>query len=53
MDEMFPRRSAEERQSRQYAFIEKARSTIAGERKVDPFTFTPSVRPNMIQIGRG
>ncbi|KAG9046239.1 hypothetical protein FS837_004800 [Tulasnella sp. UAMH 9824] len=54
MDEMFPRRSADERQSKQYAFIEKARSTITGERKVDPFTFTASscVKLNNIEAAR-
>lgn len=46
MDEMYPRGNAEERQPKQYAFIEKARLTIAGEKKVDPFNFTPSVSPN-------
>lgn len=43
MEEMFPRHSADEKQPKQYAFIEKARLTIAGEKKVDPFNFTPSV----------
>lgn len=43
MEEMFPRHSVDEKQPKQYAFIEKARLTIAGEKKVDPFNFTPSV----------
>ncbi|KAG8902226.1 hypothetical protein FRC00_000142 [Tulasnella sp. 408] len=54
MDEMYPRGNADERQSKQYAFIEKARLTIAGEKKVDPFNFTPSscVKLNNIEAAR-
>lgn len=43
MDEMFPRQITDEKQTKQYAFIEKARLTISGEKKVEPFNFTPSV----------
>ncbi|KIO19006.1 hypothetical protein M407DRAFT_224240 [Tulasnella calospora MUT 4182] len=54
MDEMFPRQSIDEKQSKQYAFIEKARLTIAGEKKVDPFNFTASscVKLNNIEAAR-
>ncbi|KAG8934303.1 hypothetical protein FRC01_003816 [Tulasnella sp. 417] len=54
MDEMFPRQSIDEKQPKQYAFIEKARLTIAGEKKVDPFNFTASscVKLNNIEAAR-
>lgn len=54
MEEMFPRHSVDEKQPKQYAFIEKARLTIAGEKKVDPFNFTPSscVKLNNIEAAR-
>ncbi|KAG9012965.1 hypothetical protein FRB90_006371 [Tulasnella sp. 427] len=54
MDEMFPRQPGEEKQPKQYAFIEKARQTIAGEKKVEPFNFTPSscVKLNNIEAVR-
>lgn len=54
MDEMFPRQITDEKQTKQYAFIEKARLTISGEKKVEPFNFTPSscVKLNNIEAAR-
>lgn len=44
MEEMFPRQAPDQPPAKQYAFIEKAKLTITGEKKVEPFNFTPSVR---------
>ena len=43
MEEMFPRAVPEAQPVKQFAFIEKAKLTITGEKKVEPFNFTPSV----------
>ncbi|KAG8933689.1 hypothetical protein FRC01_007619 [Tulasnella sp. 417] len=54
MDEMFPRQNKDEKQTKQYAFIEKARLTISGEKRVEPFNFTSSscVKLNNIEAAR-
>lgn len=54
MDEMFPRQNKDDRQTKQYAFIEKARLTISGEKRADPFNFTSSscVKLNNIEAAR-
>lgn len=51
MDEMFPKQSTELQTSKQYAFFEKAKLSISGEKKVEPFNFTPSVRYSSFEFG--
>lgn len=43
MEEMFPRPQVDASVPKQYAFIERAKLTISGEKKVEPFNFQPSV----------
>ena len=43
MDDMFPRRPEQPQSQKQSAWIEKAKQTIQGEKKVEPFNFTAAV----------
>ncbi|KAG8930518.1 hypothetical protein FRC02_004086 [Tulasnella sp. 418] len=54
MEEMFPRPPPEVQQQKQSAWIEKAKLTIQGEKKVEPFNFTPKsmVKLNNIEAAR-
>ncbi|KAG8852602.1 hypothetical protein FRB96_008601 [Tulasnella sp. 330] len=55
MEEMFPRVVQEVQPVKQFGFIEKAKLTIAGEKKVEPFNFTSSscVKLNNVDAARG
>lgn len=44
MNEMFPRPTDYLQPQKQSAWIEKAKMTIQGEKKVEPFNFQPEVR---------
>jgi hypothetical protein len=43
MEDMFPRRPEQPQTQKQSAWIEKAKQTIQGEKKVEPFNFTAAV----------
>ena len=43
MDDMFPRRPEQPQSQKQSAWIEKAKQTIQGEKKIEPFNFTAAV----------
>ena len=43
MADMFPRRPEQSQSQKQSAWIEKAKLTIQGEKKVEPFNFTAAV----------
>jgi len=43
MDDMYPRRPEQPQSQKQSAWIEKAKQTIQGEKKVEPFNFTAAV----------
>ncbi|EJD43871.1 hypothetical protein AURDEDRAFT_145221 [Auricularia subglabra TFB-10046 SS5] len=55
MNEMFPRPTDYLQSQKQSAWIEKAKMTIQGEKKVEPYNFQPSscVKLNNIEAARG
>lgn len=43
MEDMYPRRPEQLQSQKQSAWIEKAKQTIQGEKKIEPFNFTAAV----------
>lgn len=43
MEDMYPQRTEQVQSQKQSAWLEKAKQTIQGEKKVEPFNFTPQV----------